>query len=457
MRRTAPPPIDARMNKGLSVRPKRSGGAAPSLDPCHGGVAGTPGSADVSNMESGGPSASAAQYIPNLAQSGSIPKPKAATGSKKDVPGKQPAFEPTTVPGEVPQGYDKTLGGILGVDGEDMLVSCTVGTRGKHCPKHYFTDLFQAYSVLSEMAGVCLETGKRKGLAHCQVAGIFRVLVPFEDACIAIANAIKQWVGILRGSGGYVQVKPSEGTQTKGGLFGYIHKMPMAAKLWNVSPDELAAAKEEYELVKTDPLAGKRMLNKSNFVKEVFAYAYTNFYGNIPDIDIAALQAIRSGEYAATSVWLAGAGGSGLSLPRAKVYWRLASDPESCTLADIHTIFFYNPFQKRAEAMPIHIPSFEELKRATVEAQKSRTEHHYSAGNIVLEDDSDDDAVDLNNEPGSHHYRKDQGFRDSDEDLDDSPSPPRKVQKRGRDKSVFIDNEAFAETSNEDESGEDLD
>jgi hypothetical protein len=323
------------------------------------------------------------------------------------------------------------LGGLLGDDGEDMLVSCTVGTRNQHCPKSYFPEVFQVLTILSAMAGVCLETGKRKGLAHCQVAGIFKVLCPFEDACLAIANAIKQWVGILRGSGGYVQVKPSEGTQTKLGLFGYIHKMPIAAKLWNVSPEELAAAKEEYELVRTDPLAGKRPLNKSNFVKEIFAYGHTQFYGNIPEVDICALQAVRSGEYAPTSTWLVGSGGSGLNLARAKVFWRLAQHPETCSLQDIHTVFFFNPFQKHAEPMPSHIPSFEELKRATTTAQKANTEHHYTVGNVVLGDSSDDDdalaPTGLAATPGPHHYHSRQLSADdeSENDVRDLKSPPR--------------------------------
>jgi hypothetical protein len=146
------------------------------------------------------------------------------------------------------------------------------------------------------------------------------VLESYEEALEAIANALKQWAGIERGDKGVVQVKQSEGTQTKAGLIGYIHKMPIAAKLWNVSEQELADAKEEYALVSTDPLAGKRQLNKSNFVKEIYAYAYRNFSSEMPSIEIAALQAIRSGEYAATSVWLAGASGAGLDLERANTW-----------------------------------------------------------------------------------------------------------------------------------------
>ncbi len=307
------------------------------------------------------------------------------------------------------------------------------------------------------MAGVGLETGRRKGLAHCQVAAIFRVLCPFEDACLAIGNAVKQWVGIVRGSGGYVQVKPSEGTQTKLGLFGYIHKMPIAAKLWNVSPDELTAAKDEYELVRTDPLAGKRQLNKSNFVKELFAFGHTQFAGNVPEVDICALQAIRSGEYAPTSTWLVGSGGAGLNLARAKIFWRLAQQPETCTLGDIHTIFFFNPYAKHTEAqpMPSHIPSYEELRAASRQAQKANTEHHYSANNVVLEDgsessgDSEAEPTDLAAMPGPHHYHTNSGADDEPEDDVEGPvrAPPR---------SEFIASLATVAGEDDDESDDEL-
>ena len=114
-------------------------------------------------------------------------------------------------------------------------------------------------------------------------------------------------------------------------LIGYIHKMQIAAKLWNLDPKELEEAKDEYNLVKTDPLAGKRPLNKSNFVKEIFSYGYVNFNGAVPDVDVCALPAIRSGEYAATSIWLTGSGGAGLSLQRTKTYWRVTQNPDTCT------------------------------------------------------------------------------------------------------------------------------
>jgi hypothetical protein len=303
-------------------------------------------------------------------------------------------------------------------------------------------------TVLAVVAGACLETGKRKGFAHIQATAIFYVLESYEEALEAIANALKQWAGIERGDKGVVQVKQSEGTQTKAGLIGYIHKMPIAAKLWNVSEQELADAKEEYALVSTDPLAGKRQLNKSNFVKEIYAYAYRNFSSEMPSIEIAALQAIRSGEYAATSVWLAGASGAGLDLERANIYWRITNDARTCTIDDVRSIFFYNPFNKRKAPPPTRVPTFTELQRRADDRARRDTEHHYSRNHVVLECDHDDDeGLDLSAKPGPHHYNLpgsevDDEVEDDVEVADGGETAPSPFLDTEAQASPFLDTEA---------------
>ena len=189
----------------------------------------------------------------------------------------------------------------------------------------------------------------------------------------------------------------------KGGLLGYIHKMPLAAKLWNVTPEELEAAKEEYTLLKTDPLAGKRVLNKSNFMREVFAYAHTNFPLDIPEVDVSVLQALRSGEYAASSIWLAGSGAAGIDLERAKRYWRVTQQPDSATIQDVHAIFFHNPYAKKPNILPQRVPSYDELRQRALSQHVAMTEHHYARGHVVL-DDEDDSSMDLDKQPGPHHF-----------------------------------------------------
>ena len=334
----------------------------------------------------------------------------AVTKTSSLKPGQQPNFVANPGhPGDAPLGYDRTLGGLLCTEanGLPLLTSITVGVRKQHCPKSFHPLTFQCLTVLADVAAACLETGKRKGFAHVQATALFYVDGAFEDALVAINNALKQWCGIAHGSGGVVQVKLAQGSQTKNGLIGYVHKLPIKASLWNITEAELEAAKEEYALVSTDPLAGKRNLNKSNFVKEIYAFAVRNFPADMPEIDIAALQAIRTGEYAPVSTWLAGSGGAGIDLERSRIYWRLFREPEKATVEDIHAIFFHNPYRRQKLPVPRNVPSFAEMKRRQEQRAMDDTEHFYSKHNVVhqmSDADEDDEELDLQNRPGSHHY-----------------------------------------------------
>lgn len=356
---------------------------------------------------------------------------KPAARPVKLKPGQQTAFVANPGhPGVAPDKYDVTLGGLLAAEGNGLplLTSITVGIRGQHCRSNFQPLTFQALSVLSSCAAACLETGKRKGHAHVQAAALFHVEDSFEEALLAIANALKQWCGIEHGSGGIVQVKMAVGNQTKAGLIGYVHKLPLKADMWNITEAELEAAKEEYALVSTDPLKGKRTLNKSNFVKEVFAYAKHNFASDLPEIDVAALQAVRSGEYAPTSIWIGGSGGSGLDLVRAKIYWRVCNDPEATTLQDIHSIFFHDPYRKRPLPMPARVPSFHSMQQRAQAQAAANTQHHYAKTNVVLAEPADP------TEPGAHHHLLHFDDASSSESHEEEPAPKRKC--------IFADDEA---------------
>ena len=67
-------------------------------------------------------------------------------------------------------------------------------------------------------------------------------------------------------------MKPLVGSQSFVGMLGYVSKLPLEVRLWNVTPGELAEGQKQYQLVRTDPMIGKRGLNKSNFIKEVYSF-----------------------------------------------------------------------------------------------------------------------------------------------------------------------------------------
>ena len=49
---------------------------------------------------------------------------------------------------------------------------------------------------------------------------------------------------ILRGSKGYVSSKVLQGTQCALGMIGYISKLPLRVKLWNIDVAELAEGQQ---------------------------------------------------------------------------------------------------------------------------------------------------------------------------------------------------------------------
>ena len=96
---------------------------------------------------------------------------------------------------------------------------------------------------------------------------MFSARVPFNGALKKINKAIKDWIPTRRDMGGYVTSKVLQGSQSVSGMLGYITKLPMRVECWNISQDDGAEGQKLYQLVKVDPLSGKRALNKSNFIK----------------------------------------------------------------------------------------------------------------------------------------------------------------------------------------------
>jgi hypothetical protein len=254
---------------------------------------------------------------------------------------------PGLEPGQPPAGFDKTIGGVLSPEGEYMATSCTIARRGEHIFESWLMRVFLFLSFVATQAGVAMEVGARAGHAHLQVTTVFLVTVPFTEACKAIVKALKSFIPIRSGDKGVVQVKALEGTQSFLGLIGYITKLPLQVRLWNISATMVKEGQQLYALVKVDPMSGKRALNKSNIVKEMFAFWHRNLRPIFYPMEAVTLYMMQSGNYMPTSIWLIGGSGQGLDHPKATVFWNLIHQPQNATMSDIMCIFFSRPTNAR--------------------------------------------------------------------------------------------------------------
>ena len=73
------------------------------------------------------------------------------------------------------------------------------------------------------------------------------------------------------------------------------------------------------------------------------------------------------------------------------------------TIQDVHAIFFHNPYAKKPNILPQRVPSYDELRQRAQSQHVAMTEHHYARGHVVL-DDEDDSSMDLDKQPGPHHF-----------------------------------------------------
>ena len=97
-------------------------------------------------------------------------------------------------------------------------------------------------------------------------------------------------------------------------------------------------------------MAGRKGLSKAATYKEAFRYEFSYLKGlkckttkRAPTLIQVLRCMVLSGNYMPTAHWLTGAGGAGMNNDRAERYWRILHDPEICTVADIRSIFFYQP------------------------------------------------------------------------------------------------------------------
>jgi hypothetical protein len=300
--------------------------------------------------------------------------------------------------------FDPCLAGALDREGEVMYTSMTVGRRGENVFEPWLGRVFQLLCLIAFKCAIGLEVGPKGGHAHLQITAAFCVGIPFLEACKAIVKALRAWIPMRTGEKGYVQCKPLVGVQTFVGMLGYISKLPLAVKLWNVTPGELKEGQRQYALVKTDPLSGKRPMNKSNFLKEVFSFWHRHLRPVFYEMETIVLYMLWSGEYMPTSVWIVGGSGEGLDFTRAGRFWSLLHAPHSATLDDVMAIFFAkNQRAGRYFASALNerdVPTMPEvtLEVAKQRAMQARTDEFtfdYAEPATGPAHDDDDDAAHL--------------------------------------------------------------
>ena len=109
----------------------------------------------------------------------------------------------------------------------------------------WFARLFLFLTFIAVKAAVGEEVGPKGGHSHLQIFFSCLVNVAFEDALKVINKAIKDFIPIPRGDKGYISSKVLQGTQCALGMIGYISKLPMRVRLWNIDAAELQPIQQQ--------------------------------------------------------------------------------------------------------------------------------------------------------------------------------------------------------------------
>jgi len=270
------------------------------------------------------------------------PEQSASAARSQGAAAEAQSNEPGTE-GNPASSFDVSVGGVLGPNGQQMDVSITVGRKGDDIYTFWLSQLFLFATWTTILCAIGEEVGPKGGHSHLQCIMSFLVLVPYEEALKQIVKAIKTFIPIERGSKGYVSCKVLQGHQSVLGMIGYVTKLPLRVKLWNISAAMLAEAQKYYSLVKVDPLNGRRPLNKSNFFKEVYAFWHRELRPLWHSMEDVLLFMIQSCQYMLTAAWISGTNGVGIDITRATKYWAMLHAPADVTLDHVMSIFFFTP------------------------------------------------------------------------------------------------------------------
>jgi hypothetical protein len=238
-----------------------------------------------------------------------------------------------------------------GVTEEEMLFqehfeltywSLTLAVRGGHIPDNWFERAQCWLNEYCEEGAVAVEAGGRA--KHLHVQGILGMHAKTDKESHArLVRFFREYVPIARGSKGTVQCKPIQRTQTFDLMLGYVQKDEgrphYKVHFKNVDEARAAAARKAHQSVRIDPTAGRRLLNKSNIYKEMYAFHFLYLRPLVCSAERTLQLMLSTDEYIPTANWLV-SHGSGMKRSRAEAYWRVLHNPKDVSLEDVGQIFF---------------------------------------------------------------------------------------------------------------------
>lgn len=153
--------------------------------------------------------------------------------------------------------------------------SLTLAKRGDHIPDYWY-DRARIYATeYAKEAIVSLEAGGKQQRHHVQGCLGLHAEQTQEGAKKLLAH-FKDFIPVQRGSGAAVVLKPCSAGQTFELMLGYCMKdegKPHFRKhLVGVTEEQASAARRAHQAVHIDPTAGRRMLTKTNIMREMFSF-----------------------------------------------------------------------------------------------------------------------------------------------------------------------------------------
>lgn len=181
------------------------------------------------------------------------------------TPAPSPAPSPAEAESERLQGEENPFPFLHGNHPAHEL-SITVAKRGGHAPDLWWLRMCVFADEICDAAALSTEAGKR--MKHLHIQMVARIRCDGSAAGLKkLANHIRNFIP-CNGQGGTIQAKLLMATQTFQLMVGYVQKCfgePFyKLHLKGVTESEAANARQAYGAVSIDPMAGRKVITKSN-------------------------------------------------------------------------------------------------------------------------------------------------------------------------------------------------
>lgn len=164
---------------------------------------------------------------------------------------------------------------VLGQHHTYGVWSLTLSKRGGHIPDSWYTRCCEFLDLHAIDGAIALEAGGRKG--HLHVQGVLGLHASRdEEGRKKLEALIREFVPVPRGSGAQLVCKPAVHGQTMQLLLGYVQKDVGKAHfrihLKGVTEQQAAEAALAHQSVSIDPMAGRKVLTKTNLMRDMYAF-----------------------------------------------------------------------------------------------------------------------------------------------------------------------------------------